>query len=205
MIEFQLVDGARCLEMIRFFRDEREKHGPKVAIMKISGIFLSKIKRISLSALPVFAAIVFLVCACNIGLSVASPAQKVCQCKPTPSDALGPFYKQDAPIRSTVGEGYVLAGTVKSAASCSPVPEAQIEFWLAGPDGKYHDAQRATVIAGNSGEYRFESNFPPPYMSRPSHIHVKVTAKGFNGLVTQYYPAKGEHGGAFDLVLEPAG
>jgi hypothetical protein len=36
-------------------------------------------------------------------------------------------------------------------------------------------------------------------------IHVKVTAPGFRGLVTQHYPQKGEKQGTFDLVLIPTG
>ena len=126
------------------------------------------------------------------------------KCAPTPADSLGPFYKPGAPVRSEVGKGYVLTGNVKAAGDCSPIAGAKIEFWLAGPDGEYHDAQRATLYSGKNGEYRFESNYPPPYASRPSHIHVKVGAPGFSELVTQHYPGKDRRSAEFDLVLEPA-
>lgn len=127
------------------------------------------------------------------------------QCQPTPSDALGPFYQADAPRRTAVGQGYLLTGVLKSARDCAPIPGARIEFWLAGPSGDYDDDHRATVLADQAGAYRFESNYPPRYSSRPPHIHIKVTAAGFKTLVTQHYPQKGRSEATFDLVLRPAG
>lgn len=124
-------------------------------------------------------------------------------CKPTGPDMLGPFYKPDAPVRSSVGKGYVLEGTVRSSKDCSPIQQATIEFWLAGPDGQYDDAHRATVVADASGYYRFESNVPRPYSGRPPHIHIRVSAKGVKTLVTQHYPEAGKTRAVFDLVLVP--
>jgi len=125
-------------------------------------------------------------------------------CTPTPPDSLGPFYKPDAPVRSEVGQGYELSGVVRSAVDCAPIPDAKIEFWLAGPDGDYDDQHRATVYADAAGEYRFRSNPPPRYFSRPPHIHLRVSAKGFQTLVSQHYPEDGASGAALDLVLLPA-
>jgi len=138
----------------------------------------------------------------RLALVGESPAAK--GCKPTRPDALGPFYKPDAPVRAKVGEGYVLSGVVRSARDCSPLAGARIEFWLAGPDGNYDDAHRANVLAEQSGVYRFESNFPPQYSFRPPHIHIRVAAAGFKTLVTQHYPVKGQVQGTMDLVLVPA-
>jgi protocatechuate 3,4-dioxygenase beta subunit len=123
-------------------------------------------------------------------------------CPPTPPDALGPFYEPDAPVRSKVGTGHVLRGTVRSAADCRPIPGARVELWLTGPRG-YDADHRATVIADSAGEYRFESEFPRPYARRPPHIHVRVAHPGYRTLVTQHYPAKGQTEGTFDLVLVP--
>jgi protocatechuate 3,4-dioxygenase beta subunit len=125
-------------------------------------------------------------------------------CRPTPPDALGPFYRPGAPVRTKVGEGYTLTGQVLSAADCRPLPGAAIEFWLTGPQGSYDDAHRATVFAGPDGDFRFESNFPAPYGSRPPHIHIRVTAPGHDDLVTQHYPEPGTDRGRFSLVLRPA-
>lgn len=137
-----------------------------------------------------------------IGLTVASGNAEE-KCQPTEPDALGPFYKPGAPERTSVGQGYVLSGVVRST-SCRPLAGAQLEFWLAGPDGNYDDAHRATLFSNESGEYRFESNFPPKYSFRPPHIHLRVSAPGYKTLVTQHYPQEGQSRGTFDLVLESA-
>lgn len=124
-------------------------------------------------------------------------------CSPSQPDALGPFYTPGAPVRDQVGEGYILQGVVRSSEDCQPIPGAQIEFWLAGPDGDYADAYRATTFAGEDGSYRFESHPPPPYTGRPPHIHILASAPGFQVLVTQHYSLDGAAQADFDLVLEP--
>ncbi len=145
----------------------------------------------------------FLLMPLLVGLTTASgrSAQK---CEPTEQQALGPFYKPGAPERTGVGQGYVLSGVVKST-TCRPIPGAQLEFWLAAPDGNYDDDHRATVYAEKSGKYRFESNFPPQYSFRPPHIHMRISAPGYQTLVTQHYPREAQTEGTFDLVLEPTG
>ena len=124
-------------------------------------------------------------------------------CTPTPPDALGPFYKPGAPVRNSVGQGYELNGRVLSSKDCAPIIEARIELWMAGPDGEYKDDYRATVLPNEAGEYGFESHLPPSYLRRPPHIHIRVTADGFNTLATQHYPEKGSSKAEFDLVLIP--
>jgi catechol 1,2-dioxygenase len=122
-------------------------------------------------------------------------------CKATQPDMLGPFYEPGAPVRSSVGRGFVLSGTVLAAEECKPVPNARIEFWLANPMGDYDDAHWATVFASERGEYRLEGNVPVPYGGRPPHIHVRVKASGYEELVTQHYPERGQRKANFDLVL----
>jgi len=122
------------------------------------------------------------------------------RCIPTRADALGPFYEPGAPIRSKVGSGYVLSGRVLTI-GCRPIARARIELWLVNPSGEYDDAHRATVVAGRDGRYRFESNRPIAYESRPPHIHVRVGARGFRTLVTQHYPRRSRRSAVFNLVL----
>jgi predicted ester cyclase len=55
--------------------------------------------------------------------------------------------------------------------------------------------------SGERGKYRFESNVPVSYGGRPPHIHVRVTAPGYEELVTQHYPQRGQRKANFDLVL----
>ena len=124
-------------------------------------------------------------------------------CAPTGWDEIGPFYRPNAPVRSSIGKGYLLSGTVRSAGDCRPLHNARIELWQAGPDGTYDDAHRATIFSDHAGRYRLQTSIPPPYGRRPPHIHILVDAKGFKGLITQHYPKKGDKRARFDLVLEP--
>jgi len=124
-------------------------------------------------------------------------------CSPTPWDEIGPYYRPNAPERTSIGKGYILSGTVRSAGDCRPLHNVRIEIWLAGPDGTYDDAHRATLFSDHAGRYRLQTSVPPPYGRRPSHIHILVDAKGFEGLITQHYPKKGKKRATFDLVLEP--
>ena len=125
------------------------------------------------------------------------------RCKPTIPDADGPFYRPGAPERYKVGEGYLLTGTVKSAADCSVLPNAKIEIWMNGPDGRYGDDWRATLYPDEDGGYRFESHLPVAYGSRPPHIHIIVNDPGFRELITQHYPDGKAPSATFDLVLIP--
>ena len=138
----------------------------------------------------------------TIAPTIQVPTESV-TCDPTTPDQLGPFYVPDAPVRSSVGEGHHLQGVVLSTVNCAPIAGAQLEFWQVGPDGQYDDAHRATTFADTDGAYTFASNFPPPYSGRPPHIHMRVSAQGFETLVTQYYPGESQSAGTFDLVLIP--
>ena len=133
----------------------------------------------------------------------ARPTGETGGCRPTRPDSLGPFYEPNAPVRTSVGSGYVLTGAVLAAGGCEPVAEARIEFWLANPEGEYDDAHRATVPVGDRGKYRFESNVPVAYGGRPPHIHIRVDAPGYRELVTQHYPDADRTEANLDLVLEP--
>jgi protocatechuate 3,4-dioxygenase beta subunit len=134
-----------------------------------------------------------------LGLSAAPQARSAC--RPTPPDSLGPFYEPGAPVRVKVGTGYVLTGRVLRAGRCTVIPRARIELWLANADGDYDDAHRATLFASRRGAYRFESNKPPAYSTRPSHIHLRVTARGYRTLVTQHYPRANATRAVFNVVL----
>jgi protocatechuate 3,4-dioxygenase beta subunit len=134
-------------------------------------------------------------------LGAVSGPEAAPACRPTSADALGPFYEPGAPVRSKIGTGYVLTGRVLAARTCRAIARARIELWLANADGEYDDAHRATVIAGRRGGYRFESSKPPSYSSRPPHIHLRVSARGFRTLVTQHYPRATRSSAVFNLVL----
>ena len=134
------------------------------------------------------------------GLAVA-PAGGQGSCSPTPPDMLGPFYKPDAPVRSRTGDGLVVSGTVRSAATCAPMPGARIEWWSADPRGEYQDSLRATQTADSDGRYRYETVFPGQYPGRPRHLHVRLSAPGHRVLVAQVYPKPNDRTITFDFVL----
>ena len=100
-------------------------------------------------------------------------------------------------MRAGVGHGHVLTGTVRSGRDCAPVAGARVELW---PEiaGKGHpDSQRATVITDAEGRYGFESD-------PPEHIHMLVSASGFEPLASNRYHPEGRSAGRFDVVLTPA-
>ena len=136
-----------------------------------------------------------------IGLALSPVAGAQGPCPPTRSDMEGPFYTPNAPRRDSTGRGFVISGAVKSAASCAPIEGARVEWWQANPGGQYDDAHRGSLLAGTAGSYRIETDFPPPYSGRPSHVHFKVFAPGHRTLTTQLYPKAGQTQATFDLVL----
>jgi protocatechuate 3,4-dioxygenase beta subunit/polyisoprenoid-binding protein YceI len=123
-------------------------------------------------------------------------------CKPTESFGPGTGPTPDAPLRSSVGKGHVLTGTVRSSKDCAPVANAKIVFWQTGPDGKYDDAHRAAIITGPDGTYRFEGNFPTQYGPRP-HIHMYISAAGYADIETEFFPVEGNAEATLDIVLVP--
>ncbi len=139
----------------------------------------------------------FLGAALLLGL-VAWPTASASQgCRPTPPDARGPFYGPGQRVCASVGRGYALTGRVLGAPACQPVPGARLEFWLAGPDGRYGDDYRASVVADASGACRFESHLPPAYAGRVRHVHVRASAPGYRALVTQHYAVPEPRGRAW--------
>jgi len=118
-------------------------------------------------------------------------------------DETGPLYLPDAVTRNEVGAGYLMMGTVKSAADCKPVANARIEVWMAGPQGHYGDDWRATLFSDGNGRYYFRSHAPPNYGTGRPHIHIKVSSDGYKTLITQHYPAENAGEIMFNLVLIP--
>ncbi|HEX3213370.1 MAG TPA: carboxypeptidase regulatory-like domain-containing protein [Actinomycetota bacterium] len=112
-------------------------------------------------------------------------------------DDLSESYRPGAPVREVVGQGHVLTGTVRSIRDCAPVAGARVELW---PDIEPHghpEDQRAAVITGPDGGYRFQSD-------PPDHIHILVSAEGFETLSTNRYHPEGRTTGRMDILLVPS-
>jgi hypothetical protein len=112
-------------------------------------------------------------------------------------DTLSPTYRPGAPVRSVVGKGHVLTGTLRSRRDCAPVAGARVELWPEIAGQGHPDAQRATVLTDAGGRYRFQSD-------PPEHIHMLVSAEGFEPLASNRYHPEGRASGRFDILLTPA-
>ena len=114
-------------------------------------------------------------------------------CK-TSKDAEGPFYKADAPVRSVIeteGERLRIEGKVLTAGDCqTAVADAILDIWHCDNHGAYDMngyKGRGQVKTDMNGNYSFTTILPPPYGSRPRHIHFKIRAKNLPVLTTQLY------------------
>ena len=124
-------------------------------------------------------------------------------CRPTRSDAEGPFYVPGAPSRTSTGNGLVVRGRLLGTPGCRPLPGGRIEWWQADRQGRYDDAHRGSQKVDPDGAYRFSTDFPGVYPGRPPHIHFKAAAPGYRALTTQRYLRGGEAEVEFDIVLAP--
>ena len=113
-------------------------------------------------------------------------------CK-TQRDVEGPFYKPNAPTRSVIetrGIPLHIEGKVFLDDCSTPATNATLDVWHCDNEGNYdmHGFQgRGQLKTDADGSYRFTTIFPPPYGTRPRHIHIKVRAPGRRELITQLY------------------
>jgi polyisoprenoid-binding protein YceI len=138
-------------------------------------------------------------------VAVVSPTPAARICMATVSEGNRPNYRPGAPVRDSVGQGYVLAGNVLSSEGCGPLPNARVEFWLTNPEGQYDDAHRATVLTDGSGGFRFESNVPGAYGGGVSHIHIAVSAEGHADVVSTHFVEEGATEATLEFVLPTTG
>jgi protocatechuate 3,4-dioxygenase beta subunit len=125
-------------------------------------------------------------------------------CRPTPTDAFGPFGRGTPPLRARIGSGHVLTGVVLSSLDCRALARARVELWQANRNGEYTRASSGSVITDRNGRFRFEGPYPPSYEGRPPHIHIRVFARGHEPLLARYEPRRGARRGSIRLVLRPA-
>ena len=133
--------------------------------------------------------------------AAANPDQT--RCRPTVSDAAGPFGTNAiaTPRRATIGKGHVLTGRVLAAPDCGPVRRALVVFWQAGPNG-YGPRGRGSVLTDRAGSFRIEGPIPANY-GRGPHIHLAVVHAAYENLVTRYDVRPGAKRGKIRLVLTP--
>ena len=157
----------------------------------------------------------FLLAATLLGTARCVTAQ---QCRPTPRDALGPFYLPNAPEQSELCSSgpdgnarLIVSGRVLGAPDCKPLAGALVEVWHADANGDYSGFTRgkkdnaacllrASIKTDAEGRYRFLTIVPAEYPGRPQHIHYRVSHAGHATLVTQLYFVR-ERGVADELVV----
>jgi len=122
---------------------------------------------------------------------------------PTTTDILGPFYRPGAPFKTdlvqagTKGELLHFSGTVFGKDGKTPVKEALVEIWHCDETGTYDNTSdnyvyRASAKTSSDGKYHFKTIMPVPYaagqtLTRPAHIHMRISANGVQDLITQVY------------------
>lgn len=132
--------------------------------------------------------------------------------RPTPANALGPFYPPQKPADSDADLTHVDGHTQRAAGTIlyvtgrvidtkgKPLGGAELELWQANAFGRYihpadTDASGALdpnfqgygrLRADADGNYRIKTIKPPPYSGRTPHIHFNV-ANGGTTLTTQMF------------------
>jgi protocatechuate 3,4-dioxygenase beta subunit len=137
-----------------------------------------------------------LIIASPLSITSISHAFSATKRKPTAPDALGPFYKRDAPHKAFLrapgdpGLPLKLSGSVYSEKGAA-LPDAKLEIWQTNAAGIYDtigNRYRTTLLANPKGNYALESVMPGHYPARVcQHVHYLVHAEGHKPLVTELY------------------
>ena len=122
---------------------------------------------------------------------------------PTTTDILGPFYRPGAPFRTdlvqagTKGEILHFSGTIFGKDGRTPLKNALVEIWHCNENGVYDNTSddyiyRSSWRTGDDGKYHFKTILPVPYkagatLTRPAHIHMRISETKLQDLVTQVY------------------
>ena len=145
-------------------------------------------------------------------------------CSATSVDALGPFYIENTKgltqlnVKKLAGIKMSVVGRVFDVASGQIIKAATIEVWHADSQGRYHPEGngdfsefasdeinlRGVVKTNEQGQYQFNSIYPGLYASRPRHIHFKISAVGYNSIITQSYFKNDSYGLNIGLAQKKA-
>ena len=129
------------------------------------------------------------------------------ECFLTTDDILGPYFVEDAPIRTLIahpdepGQRLFVSGRILQNDCETPISGAMLEVWHANDAGCYsinlecntgnpeNDEYnlRGKMFSNANGQYAFETILPGNYASRPIHIHIKITTPDNEVLVSQIY------------------
>jgi len=124
-------------------------------------------------------------------------------CLLTPAATEGPFYLDDALVRSDIRDGRpgqplrLRLAVVDADHGCAPVPGARVSIWHCDAEGNYSGVDgappeparflRGVQATGANGVATFLSVYPGWYRPRAVHIHVKVLLGRAEVLTSQLY------------------
>jgi protocatechuate 3,4-dioxygenase beta subunit len=130
------------------------------------------------------------------------PATLASMCVLTPSLTAGPYYLPLNLVRSNIKEGQSglrtrLYITVVDAASCAPIPNAEVDVWHNNAPGVYSGIAalgtsgetwlRGIQLTDASGLATLDTIYPGWYPGRTTHVHLRVRPTGSSQLTTQMY------------------
>lgn len=127
-------------------------------------------------------------------------------CQTTPGGrAYG--YLPGAPLTTTLappdlpGQRLVISGTVYASDCITPLPNVLVEVWHTDSTGRYDRSEpfilRAQMYTNSNGRHEFTTTRPGHYQSgditRPAHIHYRVSQQGSEPLATRLLFADDPH------------
>jgi len=108
------------------------------------------------------------------------------------------------PERAIVGAGFILTGIVRDTATCLPIADAKIAFWMANEAGVYDGSGDGILYTNAQGRYRLESAIPGQYEGVTPHIHLAVSAPDYEMAVTEFlFETSDIESGSVDVNLKP--
>ena len=129
-----------------------------------------------------------------LGGALLGRSAHAAECRPTPADILGPFYRFGAPFQTKLagadepGERLTISGTVFSADCKTPLPNSFIEVWQANSIGVYDTSKpgnftentsfhlRGVMYTDEKGRYQIDTIMPGRYPIPPDLMGLEKYA-----------------------------
>lgn len=114
--------------------------------------------------------------------AVVNRSEPRATCTTTPTQGIGPYYKEGSPERTDLrepgmpGDPLTISGSVYDA-NCNPLPGVWLDVWQADDTGAYDNdgfRLRGHQFTDSQGRYTLTTIEPGKYPGRPQHIHVML-------------------------------
>lgn len=111
-------------------------------------------------------------------------------------------YIPNAPENLDLGDGFVIAGTVRSADGCAPLPGVRVQIWLATRTGSERD-NRTSVRTDAAGRFQVETAPTVSQFGEPN-IHVAYDDPDYEQVFIRRVVDLDDVQATIDLTLQPA-